>query len=424
MKEEFLQYIWANSLYRTDEFETQAGKLIRILDVGKLNRDAGPDFFNARIVVGKVMLAGNIEIHLRSSDWYRHSHHLDAAYNNVILSVVKENDTRVYTSSGREVDCIVIEYADYLYHEYLFMRDTFKRPGCYRHLDLLDDNWFYITLQSLAIERLERKVNDIRKIFGQTNGDWEECFYRLLCKYWSADINSDTYYQLSCHLSYKMLLRYADRLLSVEALLLGVSGLLDDAPEDHYSIDLKREYWYLSKKHKLWEMPSGQWKFMRIRPGAFPTLRLALLAAMICHFNNLLSYVLEAATLKEVFSLFEVKTSAYWNTHYMFGKESAVSIKSLGVGSRRILIINVVIPYLFFYGRERGEEKLVEKALQWMEEIKPENNYIVRSWGKYGFAFDSALHTQALIQLRKEYCDKHDCLRCRIGREIFARLRH
>lgn len=422
MKEDFLHYIWANSLLKNRELTTYTGKKVEILQPGSYNRDAGPDFFNARLRIGDVILAGNIEIHLKSSDWYRHGHHKDKAYNNVILSVVREDDVRVYTQGKAEVECIELEYADYLYNEYLYMRNTMQQPACYRRLELLEDPWFYLTLQSLAIERLERKVNDIRKILFQTKNDWEECFYRLLCRYWSANVNSDSFYQLALYLPYKILLRYIDRPYLVEALLLGCSGLLETAPDEPYTSNLKKEFQYFRKKHKLWRMQPSQWKFMRIRPEGFPTIRLALLAALLCRFDRLLSAVLQASSLKEVIPLFDVQTSVYWETHYIFGKESPYKVKKLGEESRKIILINAIIPFLFIYGKERGEEKWTEKALDWLEEIGPENNYIVRAWEKQGFVFDSAMQTQALIQLRKVYCDPHRCLQCRIGKQIFKNL--
>lgn len=422
MNEDFLQYIWANSLLKNRELITHTGKRIEILQPGSYNRDAGPDFFNARLRMDHVILAGNIEVHLKSSDWYRHEHHKDKAYNNVILSVVREDDARIYTQDGTEIECVELEYADYLYNEYIYMRNTIQQPGCYRRLELLEDSWFYLTLQSLTIERLERKVNDIRKILSQTKNDWQECFYRLMCKYWSANINSDSFYQLALYLPYKILLRYIDRPHLVEALLLGCSGLLETAPDEPYTLNLKKEFQYLQKKHKLWTMQAAQWKFMRIRPEGFPTIRLALLAALLCRFGHLLAAILKTAALKEVLFLFDVQASVYWETHYVFGKESSFKIKKLGEGSRKIILINTVIPFLFLYGKGRGEEKWIKKALDWLEETGPENNYIVRAWEKQGFVFDSAMQTQALIQLRKVYCEAHRCLQCRVGKQIFRNL--
>lgn len=424
MKEDFLQYIWANSLYRNNFFTTCNGKKVRVLYPGELNRDAGPDFFNARLQIDDMIFAGNVEIHLKSSDWYRHGHHTDPSYNTVILSVVKTDDVRVYDSNGREVECVVLEYAGSLYDEYMYMRDSRQHPGCMQGLENIDDSWFYLTLQSLAIERLERKVEDIRGLLKLTGNDWEECFYRLLCKYWSGNVNSAAFYQLALYLPYKVLLKYADRLQVVEALVFGVSGLLQQAPEDDYVKELRREYAYYRAKHQLVEMPATTWKFMRIHPDAFPTVRLALLSAFICRFGAAVPRLIDARSLREVEEVFEVQASTYWTNHYAFGKLSVTREKRMGTNVQHTVLINTIVPFLFIYGKEQGNEKLAEKALSWLEQAEPESNYIVNAWKKCGFTFDSALQTQALIQLRKEYCDKHLCLRCRIGREVLKSSSH
>lgn len=418
MREEFLQYIWANSLYQSNEFVSCSGKNIRILNTGVQNKDSGADFFNARIEIDDVVLAGNIEIHLCNSDWYRHGHHLDAAYNNVILSVVKDADVRVYNSEEREIETIELNYLDALYDEYLYMKDSIRKPGCARGLENIDDAWFYLTLQSIAIERLERKCNDIRFIWEQTGNDWEECFYRLLCKYWAGNVNSDSLFQLALHVPYKILLKYADKPRCVEALLFGCAGLLQSDCSDAYSVGLREEFLYLKNKYKLSEMRAEEWKFMRIRPDSFPTIRIALLASFLCKFANLTSKLIDAVTIEELMDLLEVSTSVYWHEHYQFGVSSSFRPKSMGDVGKNILLINTVIPFVFVYGKERGEDKFVDKALNWLDELKPESNFIVKEWEECGFVFNSALQTQALIQLRREYCDQHRCLQCRIGREV------
>lgn len=418
MKEEFLQYIWANSLYKGRGFTTHTGKNVQILHPGEANRNAGPDFFNARIQMNGLILAGNVEIHLKSSDWYNHGHHRDAAYNNVILSVVKTNDVRVYDSRKREVESVVLEFADDLYREYVFMRDARALPGCARRLGEMGNEWFHLTLPSLAVERLERKVEDIRRLLLLTGNDWEECFYRLLCRYWAGNVNAEAFQQLALNLPYKILLRYAGQLPVVEALIFGVSGLLGGAGEDEYVKVLKKEYAYYRAKHHLVEMPAQMWRFLRIRPGSFPTVRLALLAAFISRFRAVVPHLAGAGTVKEVIALFDTEASAYWDTHYVFQRESAARKKRMGKKLRQVLLINALVPFLFIYGRTHGNEQLAEKALNWLEQTEPEDNSIVQTWTKCGFVFDSALQTQALIQLQKEYCDHRLCLRCRVGREV------
>ncbi|MCM1031522.1 MAG: DUF2851 family protein [Oscillibacter sp.] len=418
MKEDFLQYIWANFLYKSSELTTHTGKKVRILHPGEVNRNAGPDFFNARVQMDGFVLAGNVEIHLKSSDWYRHGHHLNAAYDNVILSVVRTDDAKVYNSQGREVECVVPEFADDLYREYVFLRDSRPKPECARRFKGVTKDWFYLILPSLAVERLERKVEDIRQLLLQTGNDWEECFYRLLCKYWAGNVNSEAFYQLALHLPYKVLLKYAGQLSVIEALIFGVSGLLEQAGEDEYVKMLKKEYVYYRAKHWLVEMPAQTWRFMRVRPGSFPTVRLALLAAFICRFREILPHLADTDSVEKATAFFDIGTSPYWDTHYRFQKESAACKKRMGKTLRQVLLINAFVPFLFIYGRIQGNERLTEKAVRWLEQTEPENNHIIQAWEKYGFVFDSALQTQALIQLKKEYCDKHLCLKCRVGREV------
>lgn len=423
MKEEFLQYLWANFLYKESQFITYSGKVVELLKPGTLNRDAGPDFFNARIRMDGVELAGNVEIHFRNSDWYRHGHHEDAAYNNVILSVVCDADVRIYNKAGNEIETIVPEYSASLYDEYLYILGNAGQPACRRALEMLDDSGIYLALPGLAIERLERKCKDIQEILSQTHNDWEECFYRLLCKYWAGNVNAEPFYQLSLRMPYKVLLKYADKLPILESLLLGVSGLLDIAAEDDYVRQLKNEYCYLQAKHKLVNLEPSVWKFMRVRPDVFPPLRMALLASFLRGYNSLVSRVLEASSLTEAIGLLSVAASPYWDTHYSLGKESARQEKRMGENIKKIIIINAIVPFMFLYGRETGDEKYAEKAVDWLGQLSAERNYIIEAWERCGFTFSSAMQTQALIQLRKEYCDQHRCLSCRIGCNIFAALK-
>lgn len=422
MREEFLQYIWANALYRNHKMVTCSGKKIQVLNVGQQNRDSGADFFYARINIDGTEFAGNIEIHLRNSDWCRHGHHVNPAYNNVLLSVVKDADIRIYNSAGCEVETVVLDYAECLYEEYLFMQKNGKQPGCRRNLEIIDKEKFYMNLQPLAVERLERKCCDLRHMLEQTRNDWQECFYRLLCKYWAGNVNSDPFYQLTLLLPYKILLKHVDKPEVLEALLFGCSGLLADAPEDEYVVKLKKEFQYLQAKYQLQSLVPEQWKFMRIRPDAFPTVRIALLAAFFRGFTNLTGEITGAKNLKEIMGLLDVTASGYWDSHYRFERASSLRPKTMGKSLKRIIIINAIVPFLFLYGKEHDKEDCCDKALDWLENLEAEDNYIITDWKACGFRFNSALQTQALIQLRKEYCDKHRCLECKVGREVLKKI--
>ena len=419
MKEEFLQYVWANSLFKSRDFVTVSGKKVEILNTGSRNRDAGPDFFNARIRIGGMEWAGNVEIHCRNSDWNRHGHQEDKAYNNVILSVVGVADTKVYTQEGREVETLVLDYAEQLYREYLYLVNNPLRPGCRYAFERIEPAYFRIALQSLAVERLERKCGAVRLVWEQTRHDWEECFYRMICKYWTGNVNAEPFYQLSALLPFRLLMRYADRPLVLEALLLGCSGLLDMEEEDEYVCRLKQEFQYLKNKHRLPVMAAEQWKFMRVRPHAFPPLRIVLLATFLQGFGTLLPRMLQASSVKELEGLLTVRLPGHWEQH--FRKKTGVRSCQLGMTVKRILIINAAVPFVFLYGMEQGEEELQEKALRWLEECPPENNYIIRQWEDWKESVTSALQTQALIELAKEYCEKHRCLQCRFSKEILKR---
>lgn len=416
MKEEFLQYIWENALFRNRVLHTVSGKQVEIFDIGKRNRDAGPDFFNARIYIDGIEWAGNVEIHCRNSDWNKHGHSQDAAYNNVILSVVIEPDVKIYNKLGREIETVILDYPPQLYDEYLYLVGSKMNPGCKFHLSKVDPLRMQMILQAMAIERLERKCDDAYKIWEQTGNDWEECFYRLLCKYWAGNVNSEAFYCLSMQLPYKILLRYADKSPLLEALLLGCAGLLNG--EDAYINNLRKEFDYLKNKHNLYTMPREQWKFMRIRPNAFPTLRLALLASFVPKFRTLLSQLLEISNLKEYLTLLDTEVSAYWQEHYRPDNLSIRKTRRIGNNMKYVLLVNVVIPFLFLYGKKQGKENLCNKAIEWLETCPPENNYIIRSWREAGCHCENALQTQALIEITREYCERHRCLECRLSYEV------
>lgn len=423
MTEEFLQYVWANSLFTSVKCVSTRGKQVEVLNVGLQNRDAGPDFFNAKIRVDGVVQVGNVEIHQKASDWFRHGHEKDAAYDNVILSVVGEADMEVHDSRGRKIDAITLDYDVRLWDEYVFMQGVPVEPRCYRYLKQIDPARMEMLFTGYAIERLERKCKDIQQMLRQSKNDWEECFYRMLARYWSGNVNADAFAQLAQNLSYKKVIRCSDTLFRVEALLLGYSGLLSGLEqEDDYIKALREEYDYQAAKFHLTGMNASQWKFMRIRPTSFPSVRLALLASLMMRFNFLLSGVLDATSVSEVYKLLNVTASEYWATHYKPGVVSTTRVKKMGDSMKNVIVINAIVPFLFIYGKERGEERYCDKALQWLEELDAERNHVTEAWTRQGVKLTSALESQALLQIKREYCDAHRCLHCKIGAEVFRRV--
>ena len=420
MTEEFLQYVWANSLFTSTRCLSTKGKEVEILNVGLQNRDAGPDFFNAKVRIGDVVQAGNVEIHQKASDWFRHGHEKDTAYDNVILSVVADADMEVRDSKDREIDAITLRYDVRLWDEYIFMQGVPVEPRCYRNLRRVDPVRMDMLFTGYAIERLERKCGDIKMMLDETRNDWEDCFYRMLVRYWSGNVNAEAFAQLARDLSYKKVIRCSDNLFRVEALLLGYSGLLTGVEqEDDYTIALREEYEYQAAKFHLTAMERARWKYMRIRPTSFPTVRLALLASLMMRFNFLLSAVLEAEHLPEVYKLLDVQATDYWDTRYKPGVPATRQVKRLGNSMKTVIVINAIIPFLFIYGRERKEERYCDKAIQWLEELEAERNHVTEAWTKQGVELKSALQSQALLQIKREYCDAHRCLHCKIGGEVF-----
>ena len=420
MNEDFLQYIWANALFRDAECVTTSGERLRVLRVGEQNRDAGPDFSNARVEKGGIILAGTVEVHVSGSDWFRHGHHLDAAYDNVILSVVKNADAGATTSKGRRVDTIELQYDERHWDEYLYIRDTRVMPRCHRRLRAIDPCKLESSLTGYAVERLERKCADVRRVLESNKNDWEGTLYHVITRYWSGNVNADPFSRLARGISYKKAWRESDSLQRVEALLLGYSGLLGAASErDEYVDTLQREYDHLARKYGLQAIDPSCWKFARARPTLFPTVRIALLAALLCRSRFLFSGLLEAPTARDAARLLDVAASPYWDTHYLPGRPSVPRVKRTGDMLRQLLVVNALVPFLFVYGKEQAEERYSEKALRWLEELPPETNSILRKWKACDITPRSALHAQAILHVHGEYCLQHRCLHCKLGNEIF-----
>ncbi len=425
MKEEFLHYLWKYSLYDPDRLFDANGNKIQVMRPGEYNRDSGPDFFNARISVDGTVWAGNIEIHTRSSHFDAHGHQYDPAFDNVILHVVALNDRKVFNTKGEEILTAEISFEPELYERYITLINNPFTIACQEEVGDIDTFLLRHWLNSLVIERLENKAEMIGKIFSDTGNDWEETFYRMLTRYFGFRINTGPFGMLASALPFRIIRKHSDNLFQVEALLFGTAGMLEeglfrDALNDEYYKSLIKEYRILSSKYSLKPVHGWLWKFSRLRPANFPTVRISQLAAMLSVAGGLFSKVLEAEDMVQLKDVFEVTASEYWNDHFIFGKRSRFAVKGTGSQAICIFLVNAVIPVMFVYGKLRDNNRISERALSFLESLPAEENSILDEWKESGIVAESAFYSQALVQLRNEYCKKRKCLECRLGSKLVS----
>ena len=419
--EQLLHYIWKYKLYTNQTFVSSDGDEIEILNTGMLNSNAGPDFFNSKIKVGNKTWAGNIEIHKSSSDWKKHMHHIDPVYNSIILHVVEKIDCDIYTQDNRKIPQIAIDIPHNVASNYTQLLNSSFTIPCTNTLKNVPkihlNNWLY----ALLVERLERKTNDIYTILDKFNNSWDETFYVLLARNFGFGLNSEVFERLALSLPYFYIQKHSDNIFQVEALLFGQAGLLeDDTILDDYFLQLKKEYHFLRKKYTLNNLDGFLFKSLRVRPQGFPQVRIAQLAAVLQQSKRLFSHVLEKEDVDLLRLFFHINASEYWQTHYTFGKPSNKKTKYPGDSSINVILINTVAPILFAYGKKNNIEKYCTNALAILEDLKPEKNSLITEFKKHGINPLNAADTQALIQLRKEYCDHRKCLYCKVGYQILS----
>lgn len=419
--EKLMQYIWQHQLIDTQHLVTIDGKRVQVIDAGRLNRDAGPDFFNAKIRIDGCMWVGNIEIHYRASDWRRHNHHNDKAYDSVILHIVEVDDMAVTRTNGEVIPQLVLRAAPTLRGDYQKLVENAPLLSCGERIPSIDP--FIITdwLNSLALERLQSKSERIESWLDLYKGNWEEVCYVTLSRNMGFGINSDAFERLARSLPLSFMQKHADSLFQIEAFLLGQAGLLtEQRNDDNYYTRLRAEYAFLQNKFGLTPLPEEAWKFFRLRPQNFPHRRLAMLAHYIYGGFSLFARLCQATTIEEMRTLFQVQLSGYWDTHYTFDATSLASTSVLGIPAIDIILINTVAPLIYTYGVYTGETTYIDRA-QWVwESLRPEQNNIVRRFAAIGIDTHSALESQAVIQLYNEYCQNKKCLYCRIGHKLLA----
>ncbi len=422
MSEDLLHFVWKFGLFQNYSIKGIENDEFEIVNIGIHNKDAGPDFFNAKIKSGKTTWIGNIEIHLKSSDWFRHGHHHDKAYNNVILQVVIENDREIQAENGRNIpvmEMVVDKAIELKYDEF---KNNNKWIPCQNDISTVNDFKLKMWLGSVLIERLNEKSEYIHKILESNKNSWEETFYQLLARNFGFKVNAEPFEWLAKSLPLKYLAKHQSSFTQIEALLFGQAGfLVGDDNENPYFKNLKKEFEFLKGKFNLIALEKHLWKFMRLRPPNFPTIRISQFAVLISKSKSLFSKIIQSENLDEIKQLFEVEASAFWDSHYTFEKQSNEKKKVLGNESINTILINTVIPLLFVYGLSTNNEKIKERAINFLEEIKPEKNHIIKSWKEIGISSNAAFYTQALLQQKKNYCENGKCLECGIGIEIIKK---
>ena len=423
MEEKLLHYVWKHRLWPATDWFTTSGQRIEVLDTGLWNKtDQGPDFFNAKLRLDGQLWAGNVELHVKASDWLAHHHDTDPRYDNVVLHVVNESDRDDLTDSrGHRLAQAVMPVPETLRRDYERLLSTMEYPPCYEVIPRLPALTQHAWMAALAAERLEQKTASVADRARSHGDDWQSAAFATLARCFGFGVNSEAMEQWAQTLRLDAVAHHRDNLVQVEAFFLGHAGLLQGAPCDDYHALLLREWIFLSNKFRLVPMEPAIWRFLRLRPQNFPHIRLSQLAVLYHERRADLATLLEQPTAADAMKQLAVGVSPYWQTHYNFGHESRRSEKRLGRASLLSLLINGVVPVMFAVGRHRQKEQLADRALEWLEQLPVEDNHIVRLWQQCGLTVKSAEDSQALIQLRRRYCDRRDCLRCRFGYEYLQR---
>ena len=419
MKEDFLHYVWQYKKFDISNLTTVSGELLTISHSGNYLQQAGPDFFNAQIILGNQKWAGNVEIHLKSSDWYLHHHEKDANYENVILHVVWEHDTPVFRKDNSEIP--VLELKNYLFKKDLENYQTLASLKswiyCESQISMIDSFVLQNWQERLVVERLERKYVPIEQLLVETENNWEAVLFCTLAKNFGLNTNAETFLKIAKSIPFSIVRKESSEVENLESLFLGTADLFPVAIQDNYTKNLKNRFEYISQKHKLKKIIIAPVQFFKHRPDNFPTIRLAQLAMLYHKQQNLFSKVIACKTLNELHQLFEITISDYWQNHYQFDKESPKKKKQFSKSFIDLLVINAIVPIQFTYGKSQGKEAS-ESLLDLLREIAAEKNIIIEKFSNFGIKAKNAFETQSLLQLKNEYCNRSKCLQCAVGIQL------
>lgn len=424
MKESFIQFIWRYRRIEQHQLWSTQREAIQIIDFGQYNTNAGPDFLQAKIKIGDTLWAGQVEMHVKASDWYQHQHDRDPAYQNVILHVVWEADMEIKRANGQLIPCLELKpiTTPELYQRYLKLARHPGRIPCQDSIREVPDIKVKLWLDRLLVERLDQKTTYWEKVLQEQKNDWEQVFFQALSQSMGLPVNKEAMEALAIRTPLRLLQKHRDQIFQLEALLFGQAGLLEEPDfKDEYPQKLAREYQFLRKKYQLRPLSALEWKFSRMRPSNFPTLRIAQLALLVHQSNYLFSKIMALQSVDEAYHALEAKTSFYWKNHYRFDQISQQRReKKLGRSTIDLMLINTIIPFIFLYGKKMALPNYTERALHLLEQIKAENNHLLRDWAERGIKAENACQSQGLIHLYKHYCQHKRCLDCAIGNAIIT----
>lgn len=423
LSEDLLQFIWKFSLFSYTKLITERGKRLYVRTAGKHNKHAGPDFEEARIIMDGMEWAGNIEIHIKASDWYRHKHHVNPAYNNVILHVVYENDIPIRLEDGTIPETFELKHFidQSLLSKYRAMMESSEWVPCASQISSVNAFRTSQWLERLLIERLIAKQQMVDALLKARRGNWDEVTYILLARGFGFKVNALPFENLAASLPYKILMKHREDVKVIEALIFGQAGMLQNQFfKDDYPKELLKVYQYYHKQYYLKPIDGSSWKFLRMRPNNFPSIRLAQFAAMCAKMGNFFSQIIAVESLSALKLLFaDLEVNEYWQKHYKFDIPAEKHSVRLGNASIDNVILNTAVTILFSYGKYIGKETYIYRAINFLEQLAPERNNIVRKYKSLGLSAGSAADSQALLQLKQSYCSINKCLDCGIGLQIF-----
>lgn len=423
MNEAFIHYLWQFQQFDKSNLQTISGEKISVLKTGILNTDAGPDFTNARLQINEIEWVGNVEIHIKSSDWQLHKHQHNEAYNNVILHVVWENDSAIIRQDGSIIPTLELKLITdiQIFNKYQHLLDNQAVIPCKEQFIEVSDLSKFAILDKVLAKRLQQKAQIVEQLFIQNNGDWEETAYQLLARNFGFKLNSETFLRLAQNLPLKALQKHRDNLAQIEAMLFGQANLIDKV--DEYSEKLNQEYDFFSAKFSLKtnQLSTHEWKFLRTRPANFPTIRIAQLAKLITQQQSFFSLFTQTSSIEDLRNALKIEQSVYWQEHYNFGKNASKKLVGLGKDSINNILINTVIPLLACYSEKTDNQELMTRCVSFLEALPAEENHITEMWEDLGLTIKTAFDSQASIELYNNFCTQKRCLQCNVGIEILKK---